>query len=75
MPDGPTSMIGMALKRCADIENELADRPRPRDPIDRIIRAQLLRERRRRFRHGRALFWQIAKQAGLDPDWAKKEPV
>jgi hypothetical protein len=64
-------MIGAVLKRCSDIENEIANRSRPRDAVDRIELARLGKERERRLRHARDLFWHLARSAGPDPDWAK----
>jgi hypothetical protein len=76
-----TTILRAAMKRAADAEDELVNLPRPRDPIDKLIAAQLAAECESRIRHCADLFWriietiplEIREKHGLRRDWEARE--
>lgn len=74
MPTTDTlTLLGAAIRRVNDIDNEIWDSPRPRDAIGRIKRRELLKERRRRIMHTRDLLHHLVRSAGFDP--VTMEPI
>jgi len=54
------TLLGAALKRIADTENEIAFRERPF--------GEIMTERAKRVEHARRILWFSLREAGIDPE-------